>query len=136
MSKKRYKITKYITCLVHEYNHQKAVVYVGFNINDNAIYIFTYFFSVCKFHLKKLEGRRLDFDYKKNSKRRIAEAELKQALDKFEESKELAKRSMFNLLENDVRKLEKSKTLKRIFFFFFFLHKSGVKYALVIINLP
>ncbi|XP_053487111.1 endophilin-A3b [Ictalurus furcatus] len=54
------------------------------------------------FHLKKLEGRRLDFDYKKNSKRRIAEAELKQALDKFEDSKELAKRSMFNLLENDV----------------------------------
>ncbi|KAI5105377.1 endophilin-A3, partial [Silurus meridionalis] len=54
------------------------------------------------FHLKKLEGRRLDFDYKKGSKRRIAEADLKQALDKFEESKELAKSSMFNLLENDV----------------------------------
>lgn len=78
--------------------------------------IFTPFFSVCKYHLKKLEGRRLDFDYKKSSKRRVAEAELKQALDKFEESKELAKRSMHNLLENDVRKLEKSKTLKRIFF--------------------
>lgn len=99
------------------------MVYVGFNLNDNVMYIFTYFFSVCKFHLKKLEGRRLDFDYKKNSKRRIAEAELKQALDKFEDSKELAKRSMFNLLENDVRKLEKSKTLKRIFFYIFFFIK-------------
>lgn len=66
----------------------------------------TCFFFVCKFHLKKLEGRRLDFDYKKSSKRRFEEAELKQALDKFEESKELAKRSMFNFLENDVRKLK------------------------------
>lgn len=85
------------------------------------MYIFTYFFSFWKFHLKKLEGRRLDFDYKKSSKRRIAEAELKQALDKFEESKELAKRSMFNLLENDVRTLEKSKTSKEIFFLYFFV---------------
>ncbi|KAG7329395.1 hypothetical protein KOW79_007569 [Hemibagrus wyckioides] len=58
------------------------------------------------YHLKKLEGRRLDFDYKKSSKRRIAEAELKQALDKFEESKELAKRSMYNLLENDVDQVQ------------------------------
>lgn len=100
------------------------------------MYIFTHFFSVCKFHLKKLEGRRLDFDYKKSSKRRCPEAELKKAFDKFEESKELAKRSMFNLLENDVRKLEKSKTLKRIFFLYIFLHKTGVKYVLVMINLP
>uniref|UniRef100_A0A8C5W7Z6 BAR domain-containing protein n=1 Tax=Microcebus murinus TaxID=30608 RepID=A0A8C5W7Z6_MICMU len=42
-------------------------------------------------HLRKLEGRRLDYDYKK-----------KQALEKFEESKELAERSMFNFSENDV----------------------------------
>ncbi|XP_026991820.1 endophilin-A3b [Tachysurus fulvidraco] len=58
------------------------------------------------YHLKKLEGRRLDFDYKKSSKRRFAETELRQALDKFEESKELAKRSMSNLLENDVDQVQ------------------------------
>ncbi|TSK28085.1 Protein NEDD1 [Bagarius yarrelli] len=52
------------------------------------------------YHLKKLEGRRLDLDYKKRS-RKITEAELQQAFDKFEESKELSKRSMVNLLENE-----------------------------------
>lgn len=71
------------------------------------MYVYIHLFSVCKFHLKKLEGRRLDFDYRRSSKKRTTEVELRQALDKYEESKELAKSSMFNLLENDVRKLEK-----------------------------
>ncbi|XP_066505496.1 endophilin-A3b [Hoplias malabaricus] len=57
------------------------------------------------FHLRKLEGRRLDFDYKKRRKGKIAEAEIKQALEKFVESKDLAERSMFNLLENDVEQV-------------------------------
>lgn len=109
--------------------------YVGFNLDDCALYMFVYLFSVCKFHLKKLEGRRLDFDYRRSSKKRTTETELRQALDKYEESRELAKRSMFNLLENDVRNLGKSKTSKR-FFYYIFLHKTGVKQALVGINLP
>lgn len=54
-------------------------------------------------HLKKLEGRRLDFDYKKKRRGKIQEEEIQQAVEKFEESKELAERSMFNFLENDVR---------------------------------
>uniref|UniRef100_A0A8D0G3W6 SH3 domain containing GRB2 like 3, endophilin A3 n=1 Tax=Sphenodon punctatus TaxID=8508 RepID=A0A8D0G3W6_SPHPU len=54
-------------------------------------------------HLKKLEGRRLDYDYKKKRLGRIPDEEVKQAVEKFEESKELAERSMFNFLENDVR---------------------------------
>ncbi|XP_076877632.1 endophilin-A3b isoform X2 [Brachyhypopomus gauderio] len=53
------------------------------------------------YHLRKLEGRRLDFDYKKRRKGKIPDDEIKQALEKFEESKELAERSMFNLIEND-----------------------------------
>lgn len=54
-------------------------------------------------HLKKLEGRRLDFDYKKKRQGKIPEEEIRQAVEKFDESKELAERSMFNFLENDVR---------------------------------
>ncbi|XP_042527712.1 LOW QUALITY PROTEIN: endophilin-A3 [Dipodomys spectabilis] len=53
-------------------------------------------------HLKKLEGRRLDYDYKKKRVGKIPEEEIRQAVEKFEESKELAERSMFNFLENDV----------------------------------
>ncbi|XP_069481099.1 endophilin-A3 isoform X2 [Ambystoma mexicanum] len=56
-------------------------------------------------HLKKLEGRRLDYDYKKKRIGKIADEEIKQAEDKFIESKFLAERSMFHFLENDVEQV-------------------------------
>uniref|UniRef100_A0AAY4AS17 Uncharacterized protein n=1 Tax=Denticeps clupeoides TaxID=299321 RepID=A0AAY4AS17_9TELE len=52
-------------------------------------------------HLKKLEGRRLDFDYKKKRQGKVTDDEIKQALEKFDDSKEIAEQSMFNLLESD-----------------------------------
>ncbi|XP_010769566.1 endophilin-A3-like, partial [Notothenia coriiceps] len=52
-------------------------------------------------HLKKLEGRRLDFDCKKKRQGKIPDEEIRQAVEKFEESRELAERSMFHFLEND-----------------------------------
>lgn len=44
----------------------------------------------------------MDYDYKKKRFGKIPDEEVKQAVEKFEESKELAERSMFNFLENDV----------------------------------
>lgn len=60
-------------------------------------------FLLLQHHLKKMEGRRLDFDYKKKRQGKVQEDDLKQALEKFDDSKEIAELSMFNLLESDVR---------------------------------
>lgn len=60
-----------------------------------------------RFQLKKLNGRRLDFDYKKRRKGKVPVEELRQAWDKFSCSKELAERSMFFLLQNDVERLSR-----------------------------
>ncbi|XP_074522427.1 endophilin-A3a isoform X2 [Halichoeres trimaculatus] len=62
-------------------------------------------------HLKKLEGRRLDFDYKRKRQGKIPDEEIRQAVEKFDESKELAERSMFNFLENDVEQVSQLSAL-------------------------
>ncbi|XP_055061268.1 SH3 domain containing GRB2 like 2a, endophilin A1 isoform X2 [Misgurnus anguillicaudatus] len=56
-------------------------------------------------HLKKLEGRRLDFDYKKKRQGKVTGDEIKQALEKFDETKEVAELSMFHILESDIEQV-------------------------------
>ncbi|XP_039622909.1 SH3-domain GRB2-like 1b isoform X1 [Polypterus senegalus] len=62
-------------------------------------------------HLKKLEGRRLDYDYKKKRQGKIPDEEVRQALEKFDESKEVAETSMFNLLETDIEQVSQLSAL-------------------------
>ncbi|RLW05331.1 hypothetical protein DV515_00005302, partial [Chloebia gouldiae] len=62
-------------------------------------------------HLKKMEGRRLDFDYKKKRQGKLPDEELRQALEKFDESKEIAESSMFNLLEMDIEQVSQLSAL-------------------------
>lgn len=63
--------------------------------------VFSAAFSV-QYQLKKMDGRRLDLDYKRRRSGKVPAEEVRQAWDKFITSKELAERSMFVLLQNDV----------------------------------
>ncbi|XP_008296344.1 endophilin-A3b [Stegastes partitus] len=64
-----------------------------------------------RYQLKKVNGRRLDFDYKRRRRGKVPTEELRQAWDKFITSKELAERSMFTLLQNDMDQLGRLATL-------------------------
>ncbi|XP_014827693.1 PREDICTED: endophilin-A3 isoform X2 [Poecilia mexicana] len=55
-----------------------------------------------KYQLKKVNGQRLDFDYKKRRRGKVSTESVRLAWDKFMTSKELAERSMFVLLDSDV----------------------------------
>ncbi|XP_069580560.1 endophilin-A3b [Brachyistius frenatus] len=55
--------------------------------------------------LKKVNGRRLDFDYKRRRRDKVPSEDVQKTWDKFITSKELAERQMFVLLQNDVDQL-------------------------------
>jgi len=53
-------------------------------------------------HRKKLESRRLDYDYKVGKGDKVPAEELQMAKDKFDESNDLCYNSMMNLIDSDV----------------------------------
>jgi len=53
-------------------------------------------------HQKKLESRRLDYDYKKGKGSKVSEEELQTAEEKFIESKQLCYNSMMNFMDSDI----------------------------------
>lgn len=61
--------------------------------------------------LKKMNGRRLDLDYKRRRGGKVPAEEVEQAWEKFLTSKELAESSMFVLLQNDVDQLSRLSAL-------------------------
>ncbi|KAK5866760.1 hypothetical protein PBY51_011310 [Eleginops maclovinus] len=64
-----------------------------------------------RFQLKKLNGRRLDFDYKRRRRGKVSVEEIHHAWEKFITSKESAERSMFVLLQSDVDQLSRLSAL-------------------------
>ncbi|KTF86889.1 hypothetical protein cypCar_00020634 [Cyprinus carpio] len=93
-------MTKYGRELGEDTNFGGALVDVGESIKRLA-----------EHHLKKLEGRRLDYDYKKKRQGKIPDEEVRQALEKFHESKEVAEISMYNLLETDIEQVSQLSSL-------------------------
>lgn len=89
---------KEIQVRVQNFDLQKPIITLSV-VSRSRIQIFG---LLLQHHLKKMQGRRLDFDYKKKRQGKVTEDEIKQALEKFDDSKEIAEQSMFNLLESDV----------------------------------
>lgn len=69
---------------------------------NNMLCLFFFFAALLQHQLKKMNGRRLDLDYKRRRGGKVPAEEVEQARDKFLTSKELAESSMFVLLQNDV----------------------------------
>lgn len=89
---------KEIQVRVQNFDLQKPIITLSV-VSRSRIQIFG---LLLQHHLKKMQGRRLDFDYKKKRQGKVTEDEIKQALEKFDDSKEIAEQGMFNLLESDV----------------------------------
>lgn len=112
---------KEIQVRVQKFDLQKPIILSV--VSRSRIQIFG---LLLQHHLKKMEGRRLDFDYKKKRQGKVTEDEIKQALEKFDDSKEIAEQSMFNLLESDVSVISLCLALARFFLSFWCFDSTSV----------
>lgn len=105
---------KEIQVRVQNFDLQKPIITLSV-VSRSRIQIFG---LLLQHHLKKMQGRRLDFDYKKKRQGKVTEDEIKQALEKFDDSKEIAEQGMFNLLESDVSTISLCLALAGVFSLF------------------
>uniref|UniRef100_A0A8C4R9Y6 SH3 domain containing GRB2 like 1, endophilin A2 n=1 Tax=Eptatretus burgeri TaxID=7764 RepID=A0A8C4R9Y6_EPTBU len=62
-------------------------------------------------NLKKLESRRLDFDFKKKRQGKVPEEEVTAAEDKFKESYEVTSEALYNLIDSEVEQVSQLRSL-------------------------
>uniref|UniRef100_UPI00358EB9A0 endophilin-A3-like isoform X1 n=1 Tax=Myxine glutinosa TaxID=7769 RepID=UPI00358EB9A0 len=62
-------------------------------------------------HLKKLESRRLDFDFKKKREGKVPEEEVTLAEDKFKESYDMTSEALYNLIGSEVEQVSQLNSL-------------------------
>lgn len=95
---------------LHDYQLKEIRVRSVFPAPPGIHPLLALFWLLLQYQLKKVNSRRLDFDYKRRRSGKVPAGEIQQAWGKFVTSKELAEGSMFVLLQNDVSLIKENQS--------------------------